>query len=379
MRNIIYMDNGATTKVDKKVADKIITYMTEKYGNASSLHQKGQEAKIALEESRAIIAKSINARPSEIVFTSGGSESDNLAIKGVAYAHKKGHIITSVIEHPAVLETVKELKNEGFDISLIKVDSEGFVDIEELKNEIRKDTILVSIMHANNEIGTIQDIEEIGKICKENKIIFHTDAVQSYTKFPLDVRKINIDLISLNGHKIHGPKGIGALYIKEGTKIKRLIDGGKHENKLRAGTENIPGIVGFAEAVKIADFGHIRHMQKLKDKLIDSLLKIENTRLNGPKEKRLCNNVNISFKYVEGEAIGGYLDAEGICSSTGSACSSKSLEPSHVLMALGMKEEDAHGSLRLTISRFTTEEEVDIVLEKIPKIIEKLRRMSPFK
>jgi len=379
MRNIIYLDNGSTTMVDPKVADKIMIYMTEKYGNASSLHQKGQETKMALEESRLVIAKSINSKPSEIVFTSGGSEANNLAIKGVAYMHKKGHIITSAIEHPSVLETVKGLKDQGFDFSIIKVDKDGFIDIEQLKNEIRNDTILVSIMHANNEIGTIQDIELIGKICKDKKILSHTDAVQSYSKIPIDVKKINVDLVSLNAHKLHGPKGIGVLFIKEGTKIKRLIDGGNQEIKLRAGTENIPGIVGFAEAVKSISNSDIKRMEKLRDKLIDGILKIKDTRLNGPREKRLCNNVNISFKFVEGEAIGGYLDAEGICSSTGSACSSKSLEPSHVLMALGLKEEDAHGSLRLTLGKFTTEKEIDFVLQKLPGIIEKLRRMSPFK
>ncbi|MDD5649541.1 MAG: cysteine desulfurase family protein [Candidatus Nanoarchaeia archaeon] len=378
-RKIVYLDNGATTMVDPNVAKKVLVYMTEKYGNASSLHQKGQEAKIALEESRAIIAKSINAKPSEIIFTSGGSESDNLAIKGVAALHKKGHIITSVIEHPAVLETVKSLTEQGFDISILKVNNEGFIDIEQLKKEIRKDTILVSIMHANNEIGTIQNIELIGKICKEKNIVFHTDAVQSYTKIPIDVKKINVDLISLSGHKIHAPKGIGALFVKDEVKLKKLIEGGKHENKLRAGTENIPGIVGFAEAASLASNSHIKHMEKLRDKLIDGILKIENTRLNGSRTKRLCNNVNISFKHIEGEAIGGYLDAEGICSSTGSACSTKSLQPSHVLMALGLKEEEAHGSLRLTLSKFTTEQEIDFVLEKLPKIVEKLRRMSPFK
>lgn len=365
--------------VDPKVADKIMFIMKENYGNASSLHQKGQQAKIVLEEARGAIAKSINAKPSEIVFTSGGSEANNLAVKGVAYMHKKGHIITSAVEHPSVLETVKSLKEQGFDFSIIKVDKDGFVDIEQLKNEIRNDTILVSIMHANNEIGTIQDIDLIGKICKDKKVLFHTDAVQSYSKLPIDVKKINVDLVSLNAHKLHGPKGIGALFVKEGTKIKRLTDGGKQENKLRAGTENIPGIVGFAEAVKSISNSDIKRIEKLRDKLIDGILKIKDTRLNGPREKRLCNNVNISFKFVEGEAIGGYLDAEGICSSTGSACSSKSLEPSHVLMALRIKEEDAHGSLRLTLSKFTTEKEIDFVLEKIPGIIEKLRRMSPFK
>ena len=378
-RKLVYLDNGATTQVDQKAASKVLEYMTEKYGNASSLHQKGQEAKIALEESRAIIAKSINAKPNEIIFTSGGSEANNFAIKGVAYQHKKGHIITSVIEHPCVLETVKSLVNQGFTASFIGVNSEGFVDLEQLKQEIRPDTLLVSMMHANNEIGVIQDIEAIGRICKEKKVLFHTDAIQSYTKVPLDVKKINVDMVSLNSHKIHGPKGVGALFVKDGVKLKRFIDGGSQERKLRAGTENIPGIVGFAEAVKIANNSHVKNMQKLRDKLIDGILKIKDTRLNGSREKRLCNNVNVSFKFVEGEAIGGYLDADGICSSTGSACSSKSLEPSYVLMALGMKEEDAHGSLRLTLSRFTTEEEIDFVLEKLPKIIEKLRRMSPFK
>ena len=377
----VYLDNGATTRVDDRVVNAMLPYFTDKYGNASSLHSKGQEAKMALDESREIIAKRIGARFDEIIFTSGGTESDNLALKGIAYVNGKGHIITSKIEHSAILKSCEVLEKEGFKVTYLNVDKEGFVDLEQLKNSITRDTILVSIMHVNNEIGVIQDIAGIGKICKEKNILFHTDAVQSFCKVPIDVRRINVDLISLSAHKLHGPKGIGALYIKKSTqqKLKKIMDGGSHEFNLRAGTENIPGIVGFATAVRSFSNREIAHITRLRDKLIDGILKLPNVKLNGSREKRVCNNVNVSFKYIEGESLGGYLDAKGICSSSGSACTSRELKPSHVLTALGLDAVESQGSLRLTLGKFTTEKEIDYVLEVLPKIVEKLRRMSPLK
>lgn len=375
----VYLDNGATTKVDPKVVKAMLPYFTEKYGNASSLHNLGQEAKMALDESREIIAKKIGAKFDEIIFTSGGTESDNYALKGVAYTKGKGHLITSKIEHSAILKSCESLKKEGFEITYLDVDKQGFVDLKQLKNSIKENTILVSIMHVNNEIGVIQDITEIGKICKEKNVLFHTDAVQSFCKVPIDVRKINVDLISMSAHKIHGPKGIGAFYIRKSAqqKLKKLIDGGPHEFKLRAGTENIPGIVGFARAVKLFSRGEVSRIEGLRDKLINGILKLPDVYLNGSREKRVCNNTNFSFKYIEGESLGGYLDAKGICTSSGSACTSRELKPSHVLTALGLEPRESQGSLRLTLGKFNTEEEVDYVLEVLPKIVEKLRRMSP--
>lgn len=373
----IYLDNAATTSVAPEVMKAMEPYFSERYGNASSVHHKGQEAKMALDEARETIAKSISARFDEIYFTSGGTESNNLAIKGLAFHKKKGHIITTRIEHDCVMNACKFLERNGFSVTYLNVDSEGFVKLEELKNAIRPDTILVSIIHGNNEIGAIQDLKKIGEICKKHNIPLHTDACQSYTKTSLSAE--DADMITLNAHKIHGPKGVGALYVKKGVKLEPLAHGGGHEFGLRSGTENIPGIVGFAKAVKISKGRYIKDMTELRDKLIDGVLKIKDTRLNGPKgDKRLCNNVNFSFKYVEGESIGAYLDVKGICSSTGSACSSKSLEPSHVLKAIGLSDFDAHGSLRLTISRYTTKEEIDYLLEVLPGIVEKLRRISPF-
>ena len=376
----IYMDNSATTKMDKEVVKAMLSYFSEKYGNASSLHQFGREAKEALESSREVIAKKINADPKEIIFTSGGSESDNLAIKGVAYANrnKGNHIITSKIEHHAVLETCEKLEKEGFRISYISVDKEGIVDLQELKKAVTDKTILITIMHANNEIGVIEPIEEIGKIAKEKGIYFHSDAVQSFTKVPIDVKKLNIDLMSFSAHKIHGPKGIGALFIKNGTKIERLIDGGGHEFKKRAGTENVAGAVGFAKAVEIAKDEDIDYMTKLRDKLIKGLLEIPNTQLNGPEgNKRLCNNVNVVFNFIEGESMLLHLDMKGIAVSTGSACSSQSLEPSHVLTAIGLKKAIAHGSLRFSLSKYNNEKEIDYVLKVVPKIVSDLRKISP--
>ena len=380
MRNLIYLDNAATTPLDEKVLKAMTPYFLEKYGNASSLHSKGQEAKFALEESRKIIAKSINAGTDEIIFTSGGTESNNLAIKGLAFAYpEKKHIIISRIEHDSVLNACKFLESKGYEITYLNVDKDGFVNLRELEKAITSNTLLVSIINGNNEIGTIQDLEKIGKICKERKVFFHTDACQSYTKTEINVKKQNLDLVTLNAHKIHGPKGVGALYLRQGIKITPMAHGGGHEKGLRAGTENISGIVGFAEAVKVIKKSDVEKMTKLRNLLISGLEKIKGSNLNGPiGEKRLCNNINFSFEGVEGEAIGGYLDAKGISSSTGSACSSKSLEPSHVLLAIGLKPEEAHGSLRLSLSKFNTEEEINIVLEKLPKIIARLRKISPF-
>jgi len=375
----VYLDNSATTKADPEVIKAMLPYFSEKYGNPSSMHSFGQDAKEAIAKSRKIIADSIGADEDEIIFTSGGTESDNLALKGIATAlkNKGNHIITSSIEHPAILATCRELSNAGYTITYLKIDSKGFVNLEELRQTMTKNTILVSIMHANNEIGTIQDIDAIGKICLEKGVLFHTDAVQSYTKVPINVKEINVDLISLASHKIHGPKGVGAIYIKKKTPIKNLLHGGGHEYKRRAGTENVPGIVGFAKAVQLANETHNEQMKQLRDRLIDGLLKIPYTQLNGSKDKRLCNNANIAFNHIEGEAILMMLDAQGIAVSTGSACSSNTLKPSHVLMALGLKHEIAHGCIRFTLSKFTTKEEIDYTIEKVRTTVEKLRKISP--
>jgi len=373
MPKTAYFDNGATTKVDERVVKKMEGVFLRNYGNASSMHMVGQDAKSLLEDARKIIKKKLNAK--KVIFTSGGSESDNLAIKGVAYSKKRGHIITSKIEHPAVLRTCESLEKEGFEVSYLDVDKEGFVNPEDVKKEIKKNTILVSIMFANNEIGTIQDIEKIGKICKENRVLFHTDAVQAFTKENIDMKNMNIDLLSLSGHKIHGPKGIGVLAFGSDVELKRLIDGGGQEYKLRAGTENVPGAVGFAEAVKLIKDDDVKRMKKLRNKIIDNVLKeIPDSKLNGPREKRLANNVHFSFKDVEGEALGGYLYGKGLCTSTGSACATLSMEPSHVLVALGLEKEFSNGSVRITLSKFTTEEEVDYLLKELPHIVKKLRR-----
>lgn len=375
----VYLDNGATTKMAKEVVEAMLPYLTEKYGNASSLYALGQEASKALEKSRAVIAKKLNAEPEEIIFTSGGSESNNLAIKGVAYANKdKGnHIITTKIEHSAVLETCKSLEKEGFNVTYLDVDKDGFVKLDELRKAITTKTILVSIMAANNEIGTIQPLAEIGKICSERDVLFHTDAVQAFTKTELDVEKQRISLLSLSAHKLHGPKGMGALYIKKGTRIKRLIDGGPQEKKLRAGTENVAGIVAFAKAAQLITKKDIARMTKLRDCLIKEILKIPNTMLNGSQKNRLCNNVNVSFKYVEGESLLMKLDELGIAVSTGSACSSHELKPSHVLLAIGRSHVDAHGSLRFTLSKYTAKREIDYLLKHLPKIVADLRKISP--
>lgn len=375
----IYLDNAATTKVDEKVLKAMLPYFTEKFGNASSQHLTGSDAKNALERSRKIIAHSINANSREIVFTSGGTEGNNFVLKGLFFANypEKNHIITTRIEHDSILKVCKWLESRGAEITYLDVSKEGFIDLEELKNSITEKTFLISIIHANNEIGVIQNLDEIGKICHEKNVLFHTDACQSFTKVPLNVKKQNLDLVTLNAHKIHGPKGVGAVYIREGTEITPLFHGGGHENKLRSGTENIPGIVGFSEAVRISSFKDARKMEDLRNYFIGELLKIENVKLNGSREKRLCNNVNVSFMDIEGEALGGYLENDGIYTSTGSACMSNTLESSHVLKALGLGPLQSNSSLRMTLSKYTTKEEIDYTLNKIKKIVKKLRRFSP--
>ena len=376
----IYFDNAATTPVDEAVVKEMLPYYTEKYGNASSQHLLGQEAKRALEESRDTIASSIGAKRDEIIFTSGATEANNFVLKGLFWTHGKikNHIIISKIEHECVLNSAKWLESQGAKITYLNVDKDGFIDIDQLKNSITPETLVVSVIHGNNEIGTIQDLAAIGKICREKQVYFHTDAVQSYTKTDINVKKQNLDFVTLNSHKIHGPKGVGALYIKSGIKITPLLHGGGHEFGLRSTTENIPGVVGFAKAVKIASNSNIKYMNKLREKMIEGILKIPNTSLNGPSgDKRLCNNINICFNDIEGEAIGGYLDSYGICSSTGSACASHSLDISHVLKSIGLSHQQINSSIRLSVSRMNTEQEVDYLLEVLPKIVEKLRKISP--
>ncbi|HLC88493.1 MAG TPA: cysteine desulfurase family protein [Candidatus Nanoarchaeia archaeon] len=375
-----YLDNGATTKIDPQVLQAMQPYYAERYGNASAIHSFGLEAAEALEKSRKVIADSLGAKHEEIYFTSGGTESNNWALKGIAFANKSqgSHIIATKVEHDCILNSCRWLEGQGFTVTYLNVDKEGFVDPKELENAITDKTVLVSIIHANNEIGTIQDLKTLYDICKKHQVYFHIDACQSYTKTALSAK--DADLITLNAHKIHGPKGVGALYIKTGTKIIPWQHGGGHENKMRSGTHNVHGIIGFAEAVKVAlkDKESLARMRRLSDKLIKEILKTPESRLNGPAgEKRLCNNVNVSFLKIEGESLTGYLNENGISASTGSACSSKSLEASHVLMAIGLTHEWAHGSLRLTLSKFTTEPEIDYVLETLPKIVEKLRKISP--
>lgn len=379
----VYLDNGATTKTDPRVVAAMSPLFTEIYGNASSVHNAGQETKRHLNEAREVIAKKINASFEEIIFTSGGTESDNLAILGTVYANKEkgNHIITTKIEHPAVEKTCNYLEKQGYDVTYLDVDKDGFINLEKLESSISDKTVLVTIIHGNNEIGTIQDISAIGKLCKSKGVLFHTDAVQSFTKVPINTKKIDVDLISMSAHKIHGPNGVGALYVRKGTKINNISHGGSHEFSKRAGTENVPGIVGFAKAVKLTSDSDVKSITKIRDYFIDLIeSNIDNIKLNGPRgENRLCNNVNISFANIEGEAIGSYLDVNGICTSTGSACSSHTLEPSHVLLAIGLPHDLANGTLRMTLSRFTTEEEIDYVVEQLKKYVEKLRKVSPLK
>ena len=379
-----YMDHAATTPVDKEVVNVMLPYFSEKFGNSSSLHQWGQEAKEALESARDACAKLIGADAKEIVFTSGGSESDNLALKGVLGANpKKNHIVTSAIEHHAIHTTSKELEKEGFKVTFVPVDKYGMVSVSDVSNAITEKTAIVSIMHANNEIGTIQPIEEIGKVCKQKGVKFHTDAVQSVGKIPVDVEKLNVDLLSASGHKIYGPKGVGFLYIKRGTKVKALIQGGGHEFGLRAGTENISGIVGLGKACEIARKGMVKEgerLTKLSKYLVDKMMgEIGDSYLNGHPTKRIPGTNNFRFDYIEGEALILHMDMKGIAASTGSACSTKSLEPSYVLTSLGLEHVQAHGSLRLSLGKINNKEQVDYVVESVKEIVENLRTISPLR
>ncbi len=383
MEKIIYLDNAATTKVRQEVVDAMLPYFTEQYGNPSSVYKFAGESKKAVDNARDIIAKSLNTNSQDIYFTAGGSESDNWALKATAEAYRsKGkHIITSKIEHHAILHTCNYLEKEGYEITYIDVDENGIVKLDELEKAIREDTILISIMFANNEIGTIQPIKEIGEIAHKYNVIFHTDAVQAYGHIPIDVEDMNIDMLSASGHKLNGPKGIGFLYIKKGLKLKSFVHGGAQERRRRAGTENVTGIVGFGKAVEIAMNNMQERIDKeiaLRDRLIEKVLKrVPYTRLNGDRIKRLPNNVNFSFQFIEGESLLIMLDMKGICASSGSACTSGSLDPSHVLLAIGLPHEIAHGSLRLTLSEENTEEEIDYVVDAIAEIVERLRSMSP--
>ena len=382
MDRLIYLDNAATTKVKPEVVDAMLPYFTEEFGNPSSVYSFAAKNKTVIERAREMIAASINAKPKEIYFTGGGSESDNMAIKGIARAYKdKGrHIITSKIEHHAVLHSLRALEKDGYEVTYLDVDEYGVVKLDELKKAIRDDTILITIMFANNEIGTIEPVKEIGQIAKEHGILFHTDAVQAYTQVPIDVKELNIDLMSASGHKINGPKGIGFIYIKSGINIEPLIDGGAQERNRRAGTENVPAIVGLKKAAELAIANmeeRIAYEIELRDYLIKSIMeRIPYTRLNGDRHNRLPNNTNFCFQFIEGETLLIMLDMEGICGSSGSACTSGSLDPSHVLKAIGLPDEIAHGSLRLTLSEETTKEDIDYVVDKLDKIVARLRQMS---
>lgn len=383
MNKPIYMDYAATTYTKPEVLEEMIPYFTEFYGNPSSVYSISRETKKALDKARMRVAKAINADPSEIYFTGGGSEADNWAIKGIAFAHqnKGNHIITTKIEHHAVLHACEYLEKHGFEVTYLDVDAEGVIRLEDLKNAIKENTILVTIMMANNEIGSIQPVKEIGEICREKKIFFHTDAVQAVGHIPVDVKEMNMDLLSLAAHKFYGPKGVGALYVKKGIKIHNLVHGGGQEKNRRAGTENVAGIVGLGKAIELATDNmkeHNKTLTYLRDKLMNGLLEIPHTRLNGPKgENRLPGNVNVCFRFIEGESVLLMLDAMGICASSGSACTSGSLDPSHVLLSIGLPHEIAHGSLRLSLGDGTTEEEVDYVLKTVPSIVQRLRDMSP--
>lgn len=379
----IYLDHAATTYTRQEVVDAMLPYFTEKFGNASTVYSIGRESKKAIEEAREKVARALGAQPNEIFFTSSGTEADNWAIKGIAYANRKkgNHIITSSIEHHAVLHTCQYLESEGFEVTYLPVDEYGLVDPQQVKDAIKDNTILISIMFANNEIGTIQPIKEIGKIAKERGVYFHTDAVQAVGNIPIDVNDLNVDLLSLSGHKFYGPKGVGALYIRKGTKIVSFMHGGAQERGRRASTENVPGIVGLGKAIELAT-GEIdeynKKLVKLRDRTITEVLKrIPYSRLNGHREKRLPGNANFSFEFIEGESLLLMLDMKGIAASSGSACTSGSLDPSHVLLAIGLPHEIAHGSLRITFGADNTEEDVDYLLEVLPPIVERLREMSP--
>lgn len=377
----VYFDNSATTRIDEEVLREMMPFFKENYGNASSIYKLGRTSKKAIEESREKIAKAINANPEDIYFTAGGSESDNTIIKGIAHFNKnKGnHIVTSKIEHPAVLETCKQLEQEGFEVTYINVNNNGIIDLEELKKSITENTILISIMFANNEIGTIQPIKEIGEIARKHKIVFHTDAVQAIGSVPIDVKKLNIDSLSMSAHKFYGPKGIGALYVKNGIKFRKLIAGGHQEKDKRAGTENVAGIVGMGKAIEIATnniAGHNEKIQKLRDYYISEIKeKIPNIKINGDLEKRLPGNANISFESIKGDSLLFNLDLKGICASSGSACSSGSIDPSHVLKAIKAPENFLNNSLRISIGKYNTKEEVDYLIKNLIEVVNRLREI----
>lgn len=379
----IYFDHAATTPTDPVIAKRVVEYMTDFFGNPGSVHWFGRQGRQAVDEAREQVAKLINAQPNEIFFTSGGTESDNIALKGIAYANRSrgNHIITSAIEHHAVLEPCDELKKEGFDITVLPVDEFGLVDVEAVKAAIKPETILISVMFANNEVGTIQPITEIGALAKEKGIYFHTDSVQAVGNWPIDVKAMNIDLLTMSGHKFNAPKGIGALYVRKGVRLRSIIQGGGQERHLRPGTENVPGIVGLGMAAEKARLGldeKIRFTTQLRERLLAGILAtVPDIKLNGHPTKRLPGNVNVSVIYVEGESLLLNLDMKGIAASSGSACTSGSLDPSHVLLAMGLDHATAHGSLRLTLGADNTEEDVDYFLEAFPAIVERLRSMSP--
>lgn len=382
-KKIIYMDNAATTPVKPEVLDAMLPYFTEKFGNPSSIYSISSQNKKDITTARETIAKAINTDTANIYFTAGGSESDNWALKATAeaYADKGRHIITSKIEHHAILHTCDYLEKRGYEITYIDVDENGIVDLKQLEEAIRPDTILISIMFANNEIGTIEPIAEIGKIAKKHGVLFHTDAVQAFTQVPIDVEEMNIDMLSVSGHKINGPKGIGFLYIRKGVKIRSFVHGGAQDRSRRAVTENVPGIIGLAKATEIA-VGNMKERTakeiEVRNHIIERVMnEIPYTRLNGDRERRLPNNINFSFQFIEGESMLIMLDSFGICASSGSACTSGALDPSHVLLAIGLPHEIAHGSLRLTISEDTTMEDADFVVDKLKGIVERLRSMSP--
>lgn len=383
MNRRVYFDYSATTPMKKEVLEEMLPFFNTDFGNPSSIHSYGRQGKTALDIARDKVAKTLNAKSEEIFFTGGGSEADNWAIKGVAYANraKGNHIITTKIEHHAVLHTCEYLAKEGFEVTYLDVDQYGLIDMDDLKNAIKENTILITIMYANNEIGTMQPIKEIAQLAKDKNIIFHTDAVQAYGNEIIDVHELGVDLMSISAHKVYGPKGVGALYIRKGLRIHQLIHGGAQEKRRRAGTENIPGIVGFGKAAELAyeNIGaHIEKMTIMRDRLIQEIMEqIPYTKLNGHPTKRLPGNANISFEFIEGESLLLSLDMVGIAASSGSACTSGSLDPSHVLMAIGLSHEIAHGSLRLTVGDFNTEEDIDYVIEKLPPIVDRLRQMSP--
>lgn len=382
-KRFVYADNAATTQVSEEVLNAMMPYFRTEYGNASSIYAMGRSAQKAVEEARAKVAEAIGAAPSEIFFTSCGSESDNWALRGVCEKLEpkgKKHIVTTVFEHHAILHTCKALEKMGYEVTYVPVSDKGIVDPEDIKNAVREDTAIVSVMYANNEIGTIQPISEIAAVCKEKNVIFHTDAVQAVGHVEIDVHKQGIDLLSLSGHKIHAQKGIGAIYMRKGIVLPNLINGGAQERNRRAGTENVPAIVGLGRAVELAAANIAEKAEIVtarRNRLIDGILKLPHTRLNGDREKRLPGNVNISIEGVEGESLLLMLDMNGICASSGSACTSGSLDPSHVLLSLGLKHEVAHGSLRLSIDENTSDEDVDYILEVVPKVVERLRSMSP--